>query len=378
MKFISLMQGKTFQWTNGLPVNFAKWSIPKSEGIPQMKYDCEVRPLSDGTYKKCKTLRMEPLVNKALNHIQPYTANNTRLCASLVLNHNRAWVLVPCNTIMNSALHLCETTVGKLREYDIGNISPDVWSFDLEHGEGPDDFHNILKEKVQNQTGTVQPCDVQCHQRKLANKTAINDCKHGWIYNDGVCFNMFTKQSKTEITKQCIRPGIVSNIDTSRMFLLIDYLKLWALQDKTVVHLLELPMDGVIEYSCRVFRMVDITGIRDKNTHKYRPPIIKHGCMLEDIENLLCVQKAIELSTHCPNETFQCHNMSCISKTFRCDAHSDCPYGEDEYNCVNMCSNADQDDCAISCAPPKCYCGALYMSCQDGGCISLSMVCIHC
>ncbi|XP_077989864.1 uncharacterized protein LOC144444325 [Glandiceps talaboti] len=70
----------------------------------------------------------------------------------------------------------------------------------------------------------------------------------------------------------------------------------------------------------------------------------------------LCVKLAIEKTTSCGNDNFQCGSKECINKAFVCDGVNNCSDNSDEVNCSLICSSSS-------------------FHCLNGRCISLSFYC---
>ena len=385
---IKLFQGQNTKWTDGSPLIFTKWSITGHSNIPQKQYDC--------TYGEhlinisCITLPVEAVVNEALGVVQPNTANDTRLCAAMILSIDFPWVMIPCDTSLASTLQICESSLTfdghathQENESDIplaGSKSYYEYFYSADTNSDYKDFvhgsmieHSDFEDKIHNLTCGDHCSSSQSHY--------LPYCRIGWIFSHGLCFRSFkvdkTGQSEKGSAqfKTCFSDGSINKIDiqyiaNSRIF---DYISAWSLSE---IYLLDQIDEGTMHYKCRRFKMDDIHNEFNKVDPRKLNTSLQNDirCTPDATEELFCFQEPITATVTCPERTFQCVDQSCISNAYRCDSQDDCPDGSDEHNCTGICSLNKQIDCYASCTSTNCTCEALYFQCATGGCIHISLV----
>ena len=77
---------------------------------------------------------------------------------------------------------------------------------------------------------------------------------------------------------------------------------------------------------------------------------------------------------------YRCKDYNFILNSYTCDGKSDCPGGEDEANCTDVCTfhqgiKPSAQACFILCKKGDCECSLLYFQCALGGCIPASKIC---
>ena len=68
-----------------------------------------------------------------------------------------------------------------------------------------------------------------------------------------------------------------------------------------------------------------------------------------------------------------CKDGNSILEVYRCDGRADCTGGDDEDNCVHICSA--HVNCTKECNYPDCVCMLQYHQCAQGGCVHQSFIC---
>ena len=68
-----------------------------------------------------------------------------------------------------------------------------------------------------------------------------------------------------------------------------------------------------------------------------------------------------------------CKDGNVILEVYRCDGITDCTDGDDEDNCVHICSA--HANCTKECNYPACLCMPQFHQCAQGGCVHHSFVC---
>ena len=90
----------------------------------------------------------------------------------------------------------------------------------------------------------------------------------------------------------------------------------------------------------------------------------------------LCSKNTSKPEISCPHGYFVCKDQTCIVETSRCDGQQDCPEGDDEIGCSEICTHPHPSAKCTQCTIAEgCHCTALYFQCSAGGCVSATAVC---
>ena len=73
---------------------------------------------------------------------------------------------------------------------------------------------------------------------------------------------------------------------------------------------------------------------------------------------------------------FLCNDGTCLLEKFICDGRQHCVNGDDEEQCVPVCTSFEVKNCLEQCSyEENCRCSRGYFQCQSGGCISVGKLC---
>ena len=369
-------QGGIHRWTDDSPLTFTKWSITGHIKLPFVQY---ARYKSGGDIYTTET---PSVVHDALQVMQPFTANNTRLCASVAYHDNFEWIMVPCNYSLGSVLHICETsatqnTAVTLNSPDSQQYSPEYAEFELtlEYWHYQHGSVILLKDLADAVTSMKRSdCGIHCG---YAARVRNPYCSPGWILTGGKCFRMTSKGvNETEMMQSIIRSCVTHHATTRvNMLYIIDsdimsYLSLWSIPREQRILLLDEVHDNSDDYICQRFTQTDADNDLLRLDWRELSELVRKGlkCSLENIEHFLCFQEPILPTGECPSGTYQCGDDSCISDVYRCDSQYDCPGGDDERQCASGCHNNDETHAITQTQGNACF------HCGTTGGIKLALV----
>ena len=80
------------------------------------------------------------------------------------------------------------------------------------------------------------------------------------------------------------------------------------------------------------------------------------------------------------DDLFECADLTYISDFYVCNGIDDCPSGNDESNCTDICiydgdSEPSGSTCFTDCSEETCSCMHQYYQCRSGGCVAASTIC---
>ena len=98
------------------------------------------------------------------------------------------------------------------------------------------------------------------------------------------------------------------------------------------------------------------------------------------------IQRPPPLSPYLPNQSlcaaaglFSCFDGSCLLDIYRCDGVEQCRWGEDEKDCMVVCTSGQEIHHSMAectnCTAPDCQCEPLFHQCSTTGCIHASSLC---
>ena len=99
--------------------------------------------------------------------------------------------------------------------------------------------------------------------------------------------------------------------------------------------------------------------------------------MAVDKDFTLCEKSSNQtiILTNCIYLYKSCSDGTCVHDSLVCDSQPHCPYGEDERNCQQICSD-QKNSCMSHCHHrDPCSCSPGYFQCFSGGCVPLQKLC---
>ena len=313
----------------------------------------------------------------ALRVLQPHTANNTRLCAAISYTSDYPWIMIPCNTSMETTLQICETSISDTPHLEpIENEYLHYLEWNNPYAEsGRFAKLNVFTIRLYAHFAQVIRNSFYGIYFDLSQLQYLTYCRPGWIMAKGLCFLLINRKGSI---RDCFTDDSIVKINLSHIIdsSVLDYLTIWSVPESHYIYLLDEVNEVINSYTCRRFTIMSAHDDYYTLSEQLLSVSIVHNvsCGPDDIEYLLCFQEPIIANDSCPGRMFQCRDQSCISDFHRCDSQDDCPSGEDEYDCNTACSLDDAAHCTSHTSTLKDTCGDLYFHCGVGDCIHIAFV----
>ena len=198
-------------------------------------------------------------------------------------------------------------------------------------------------------------CEKKITAKKLKRfyKRSMLNCKSQFLHFDLSCIRLVKNFHQSQLY-QSILPHL------GNVFPRI--LSAWTMQLHAVGN--SYVMRWLENTTCHCFTSSDTFYIENKTWHE---------------EPFNCTNDYPALIMMLPKETStddllsRCRDGNVILEVYRCDGITDCTGGDDEDNCVHICSA--HANCTKECNHPACVCMPQYHQCAKGGCVHHSFVC---
>ena len=305
---IQNLNSNTWRWTGGSPVGYAEW------GTPQFDYSRLYSKKGPWSEPKSEFTR------------EPSSISENKNCGGIAFMLPRTpsrWVTLLCNQSLNAAI-LC--VAGKAEQSKIVKPKYKVGLM----------YNNLCLWK-------------------------------GDFYIDGRCYSVTHATHTNNFTShsQSCRAeiGIMVSDSWFDNYINDQFLSLWGKISNSECVLTNSSGGAYI-------RITDLTVTRNNAQSWILGPRTNPACQQSSL--VICETHSITRPTACPPNTYTCGSGECISRLLQCDGVDDCPQGEDEAECEDICTEAGSYG---TCQAPDCLCSPAYYQCEKGGCIHLQRVC---